>query len=129
MTETKKTNDVVNDYPVKVDDVVALGLAPNHHGEVECPVGMVDEVNKFGVKISCLSWLTGEFGCRIVFVAWDQIKHIEWAEVLEPGDAKGRRKVYACDPLGYTQTKWIHGTEEAKADARTKLDVQARLKQ
>lgn len=111
------------DYPVAVGEAVALALAPNHHSEAECPVGMVIEVSRFGVRLQLFKWLIGVFGGSIVLIPWHRIMEVQWAETLDEWTAQergyGRRDdVFEMDGLAYMQTKWVHGRERAKADAQ-----------
>lgn len=121
-----KGGSPVGDYPVAVGDVVALCLPPNHLNEAECPVGMVSEVSRFGVKLDLLRWFGGTFDGAEVLIPWHRIMRVQWAAQISSWEAKkqgyGEVKeptgIYDCDPLAYVQTKWTCGEERAKADAR-----------
>jgi hypothetical protein len=101
MTMTSTTN--ADHYPVKIDEVVALGLAPTPAGEIDCHVGLVIGVDRFGVRLALLHWLIGEFD-REVFAPWRRIEEIHWAQPDGPGS-------FACDPLGVWQAEWTGGAE------------------
>lgn len=101
------------DYPVSVGDVVALSLAPNHLGEAECRVGMIDEVSRFGAKLTPMRWLSGTFDLPQLLVPWHRIMEVQWADEISPhearkrgyGDVQAPTGIYDCDPLAYVQTK------------------------
>ncbi len=108
------------DYPVGVGDAVALELAPNHHGDAECPVGLVIEVAPFGVKLALYSWMSGMFGASTelnhVLVPWHRIMGIAWAVKMHPAQAEqlgyGRDPdIWNMDGLATTQTKWTKGRD------------------
>lgn len=131
--EMSTSSSPAGDYPVSVGDVVALCLAPNHLGEAKCPVGMVDEVSRFGVKLSPLRWLSETFDLPRVLVPWHRVMNMQWAEKMSPEAAKERGycvadwvPIYDCAPLSYTQTEWVHGVERAKENARTAADREVR---
>lgn len=122
------------DYPVSVGQVVALCLVPNHHGEAECPVGMVEEVNRFGAKLGLLRWHLGLFDGATVLVPWHSIMKIEWAPKMSEYEARkegymphdgpyDEAPIYNCDRLSYTQTKWVKGEEYAKNSARRDAEM------
>lgn len=117
-------------YPVTVGEVVALGLAPNHHGEVSCPVGLVLEVGPLGVKLALISWLTGIFDTER-FTVWSRIMEVRWAYEMDPEDARERgyrsdKPTFDCDRLAFFQTEWTDGREKAVENRR--LDEEARAK-
>lgn len=106
------------DYPVKAGEVVALCLAVNPMGEAECPVGMVTEVGRFGVRLTLMRWHIGSFDGPSVMVPWHQIMKIEWAELMDDYEARKAgwntqvvTKIFDCESLADTQTQWTKGTE------------------
>jgi hypothetical protein len=101
MTMASTTN--ADQYPVKIDEVVALGLAPTPAGEIDCHVGLVTRVDRFGVRLALLHWLTGMFD-QEVFAPWRRVEEIHWAQSDGPDS-------FACDPLGVWQAEWTGGTE------------------
>jgi hypothetical protein len=121
------------DYPVSVGEVVALCLAPNHHGEAECPVGMVQEVNRFGVTLGLLRWHIGFFDGAVVLVPWHSIMKIEWAPKMSEYEARKEgykdgfcENVFSCESLARTQTEWTRGREYAKKAAQRDLELASR---
>ena len=84
------------------------------------------EVSRFGVKLYLLRWLSGYFDGAEVLIPWHRIMQVQWADQLSSweaekqgyGEVKEPTGIYDCDPLAYVQTKWTHGTERAKEDAR-----------
>jgi predicted GIY-YIG superfamily endonuclease len=121
------------DYPVSVGEVVALCLAPNHFDEAECPVGMVNEVSRFGVKVGLLRWHIGTFDGPAVLVPWHQIMKIEWAPKMSEYEARKDgykdgfcENVYSCDSLAHTQTEWTKGPKQAKESAIRGVELAAR---
>jgi hypothetical protein len=110
-------------YPVAAGEVVALALAPNHLGEVDCPVGIVEEVSPFGARLALMSWLHGFFDQGSVMVPWHRIMEIRWAEKMHPAQAEkegyGRREdIWDCDRLGNFQVEWTKGREAMLAHRR-----------
>jgi predicted GIY-YIG superfamily endonuclease len=107
------------DYPVSIAEVVALELSPSPMGDQECPVGMVEEVSPFGVKLALYSWLSGMFGAMVgnrnfVLVPWHRVMGISWAEKMPEGQAEklgyGRDPdIFDMDPLADVQTRWTKG--------------------
>lgn len=112
-----------SEFPVTPGDVVALGLAPNPAGDIECVVGRVEAVNDFGVKVSQLKWLAGYFDSEVT-VAWHRVLEIKFAYPMSESQAErqgyGRTKdIFDCDPLADFQTQWEHGRaywKEAKVN-------------
>lgn len=99
MTTTKSEDR----YPVKIDDVVALGLAPTPAGEIDCHIGLVTRVDRYGIRLDLLHLLIGEFVAPR-FVPWRRIEEIRWA--LPDGP-----KSFACEPLVVWQAEWCGGHE------------------
>lgn len=117
-------------YPLTAGEVVALGLAPDHHGKAGCPVGLVEEVGPLGVKLALLSWLSGVFGTPR-FVTWGRIMEIRWAFAMDPWDAReqGYREgedIWDCDALGDFQTEWVDGPEALKEKRQRDQEMRQR---
>lgn len=133
VTTELPTSGPAGDYPIAAGDVVALALAPNHHGEAECPVGIALEVSRFGAKLALLRWHIEMFDGPETLIPWHRVMEIRWAPVLSESEALRRGyapapsdapPVFDCDELAYFQTKWTHGKERAKEDAQRKFDRQ-----
>jgi len=120
------------DYPVNAGEVVALAIAPNHAGEAQCPVGIVEEVSAFGVRIRLMDFGWGHFSGPVRLVPWHRIMDICIARKLTSRQAADdglihEREVaeldwfYDTNPLGDFQTIWIHGKEYWREQKRAGL--------
>jgi hypothetical protein len=123
LPESSATGGSPGDYPVNVGEVVALGLSPTPLGEQSCPVGIVIEVNRMGLKLGLLRWHIGFFDGGDVLVPWSRIMEIHWApemdecEIQREGYAPGSTPMFDTDKLAYFQTSWTHGRERARQNA------------
>lgn len=120
-----------SDYPVTAGEVVALALAPNHLAETECPVGLVTEVSRFGVKVARMSWLSGYFDQGEALIAWSRVMEIQWASTMTPAQAEkdgyGRVEgIWDCDKLGDFQIEWTKGRQAMLDHRRSMLEMNRR---
>lgn len=94
---------------VRRGDVVAIG---QHNGE--CPVGLVEAVDRLGIRLVLMDAGWGTFTLGPRFVPWRQIAEMRHAaeetdeEATRLGRAFGDKnaKIYATQPLSEFQTWW-----------------------
>lgn len=86
------------EYPVAIDEVVALGCRNG-----QCPVGLVGWVGDAGVRLDLYSWLGAHFGYDTRLVPWDDIVDLRWGHAIERADDA---VVYDMDPLADFQDEW-----------------------
>ena len=84
---------------VKVGDVVAIRT----HSHDYPPVGMVRAVDRYGIRLSLMSFATGYFNAGDVVVMWDDVISMLFAEVE---DKAGSMVFYDTRPLGAFQDKY-----------------------
>lgn len=110
-------------YPVSVDECVALGLVDSADVDRpdgrDCPVGLVKSVGPWGVRLSLMSFWSGEFGHATAVVPWHRIAEVrvaalehEGTEDYDLGKALGATVIYDTKPLGDFQTIWCSGREQ-----------------
>ena len=102
-------------YILRRGDVVALGLRGG-----DCPVGHVDLVTDWGVRLQLMSFLTGFFDQGGLGIRWEDIQRVVYADPETDPDevafslgltGSTKAKVFNIRPLGRFQTNWKKGHE------------------
>lgn len=93
---------------IRSGDVVAIGLTTGG-----CPVGLVESVDRLGVRLALMSFLTGCFE-EPRFIPWARMDEVRFA--VEETDSEaiatarafgGTGKVFDTKPLGDFQNFWL----------------------
>lgn len=98
---------------VREGDVVAIGTVSG-----ECPVGYVDDVDDFGIRLALMDfgWGTFDQGPRVIF--WEHVVDIRHARERDDSERETKEsriwsgnektRVFDTDALGEFQTRWRH---------------------
>lgn len=85
-------------YEIAVGEVVVI----RHRDRDAAPVGIVGWVGERGFKMTLYHWAISTFCLDSIFIRWDDVIEVLWAEY----EMDGQSKVFQMDPLADAQRRW-----------------------